>query len=207
MKRIIFLIALATFASACHTTVPVSPGPQGRQSDEDYNSISVANLAPPAAGEVAAICDESSVVVEYQDSNAQVNDLRLRLNGIGKLRDKGRGEDGTRLVARLNRLDAEISSHYRSVTSSCRAFARCMQQNFFNEGKCHGTLSRWERSEREFSDLTRELREIDAEVEKIRILMQGSYSDDYVEPYPTVNRDKKCDCSSSVGGVFANCCQ
>ena len=73
-----------------------------------------------------------------------------------------------RLISRINRFDAEIDAKYRSVIASCRAFSRCMQNNFYDEGQCRSTLTRWENADRDLSDLARELREIDAEVENIR---------------------------------------
>ena len=110
------------------------------------------------------------------------------------------------LKRRLNRFDAEIDAQYRNVTRSCNNYTRCMEVNRYNEGKCRSGLDRWDQAEEEFTDMARELREIDAEVAKIRIVARnccGGGSVVVVEP--PLNR-YECDCSDSVGGVFANCC-
>jgi midasin (ATPase involved in ribosome maturation) len=106
------------------------------------------------------------------------------------------------IVSRINRFDAEVDAQYRSVIANCRAYSMCMQQNYYQEGECRSSAARWERSEREFVDLSRELREIEAEVEKIRIVAQRGKRHGHKKK-PHLNR---CDCASSVGGVFSNCC-
>ena len=110
------------------------------------------------------------------------------------------------LKRRLNRFDAEIDAQYRNVTRSCNNYTRCMEVNRYNEGKCRSGLDRWDQAEEEFTDMARELREIDAEVAKIRIVARNCCGGTIVyPPEPTPNR-YECDCSDSVGGVFANCC-
>ena len=110
------------------------------------------------------------------------------------------------LKRRLNRFDAEIDAQYRNVTRSCNNYTRCMEVNRYNEGKCRSGLDRWDQAEEEFTDMARELREIDAEVAKIRIVAKNCCGGTIVyPPEPPLNR-YECDCSDSVGGVFANCC-
>ncbi|MEO1252529.1 MAG: hypothetical protein AAFW81_09305 [Pseudomonadota bacterium] len=75
-----------------------------------------------------------------------------------------------------------------------------MQNNFYDEGQCRSTLASWERSREDFGDLSRELREIEAEVDRDRINRRGGWRRGVrLNPH-------ECDCSQSVGGVFANCC-
>ncbi len=109
------------------------------------------------------------------------------------------------LKKRLNRFDAEIDAQHQNVVRSCNNYTRCMEYNRYNEGKCRSGLARWDEAEDEFTGLARELREIDAEVAKFRIIARNCCKGGPVVHYPTVNR-YECDCSESVGGVFANCC-
>ena len=34
------------------------------------------------------------------------------------------------------RFEREIDAAYRATVSSCRAYARCMQNNYYDEGQC-----------------------------------------------------------------------
>ena len=105
------------------------------------------------------------------------------------------------LRGRLNNFDAEIDAQARNVTRSCNNYTRCMEANGYNEGRCRSGM------ELSFSNLSRELREIDAEVAKLRIVARNCCGGKGGPPphRPKLNR-YECDCSESVGGVFANCC-
>lgn len=110
------------------------------------------------------------------------------------------------LKRRLNRFDAEIDAQYRNVTRSCNNYTRCMEVNRYNEGKCRSGMARWDEAEQQFTGMARELREIDAEVAKISIVARNCCGGvTTVYPQPPLN-PYECDCSESVGGVFANCC-
>ena len=165
-----------------------------------------------------AVCDVaglSSQVTRLQD---QSNSTRLALaaglpKGGGALGWEDEQADVLRqydvLRGRLNAFDAEIDGQYRNVTRSCNNYTRCMEANGYREGRCRSGMDRWNDAELAFSNLSRELREIDAEVAKIRIVARncckggGGGKKGHKPPY--INK-YECDCSDSVGGVFANCC-
>ena len=125
--------------------------------------------------ETGALCDtaglESQLVSIRDQSKTTRGALGVGLpkggGALGGERSVNDVERVYRLRDRLNRFDAEVDVHYRNMTQSCKAYARCMEMRRYREGECRSALARWESSQREFSDLTRELAEIDAEVEII----------------------------------------
>lgn len=169
-----------------------------RQADEYRRSVSDSRRAPGATPEVDDICDIDAIDMKKDAYQQGLEDGRAQLAAAAQYANAARSRPI--VVSRMNQFDAEIDAQYRAVTSSCKAFSRCMQQNYWNEGKCQSTLSRWERADRDFQDLARELREIDAEVAKIAIVSPKGRRGGR----DRLNRYDDCECS--VGGVFSDCC-
>lgn len=184
------LAAIAMFASSCGNTWR-SGG--GRFASDNRSGIIAGRKAESAAPEVNDICDVDSL-------EAQRNILRTRTDNLSNsYKQEGGVQSQDRTNRLLNDFDAEIDAAYRNVTSSCRAYSRCMQNNYYNEGSCRSTLSSWERSRDEFADLSRELREIEAEVERDQInrpVRRG---------HRRGVRLNRCECNSNIGPL-ANCC-
>ncbi len=202
MRRLILITVLMAIAAGCTKKVPVYIGRLGGESPAGMNA---ANLAAPASPEVNDICDVDSLATQTDDLRVRIDRLRQELFAdVDKRHDEYQSNGGNSryYVSRVNRFDGEIDAAYRNVTSSCRAYSRCMQNNFYSEGECRSTLSSWERSRDDFADLARELREIEAEVKRDLINRTGRYS----RRGAYLNKKERCDCSQSVGGVFANCC-
>lgn len=111
----------------------------------------------------------------------------------------------TSLDRRLKDYDATVAVQYQTVTSSCKAYAVCMDRNHQNERRCGMTFTRWQTSEANFNQLTAQLAQIEADTERLKAVMRRPV---VIKPPrgprpPEVNH---CDCNNSVGGVFANCC-
>jgi|GEM_PF-1894929 len=162
-----------------------------------------------------AVCDVSGLSSQVTRLQDQSESTRL---AIAAGLPKGGGAAGFEdqqanvlreydvLRDRLNRFDAEIDAQYRNVTRSCNNYTRCMENNGYREGRCRSGMDRWNAAELSFSNLSRELREIDAEVAKLAIVARNCCKGGHKKKhYPRV-RHYECDCSDSVGGVFANCC-
>ncbi len=133
---------------------------------------------PSAFAETAAICDSSGIEGQYLFVKDKTNQLSLSLE-----REPAAERKIKTYARRLSDYSAEIDAQYRTVTSSCKAYARCMEMNRYDEGECTASAARWRESERDFTDLARDLREIEAEV---IILTSGS-------PHKKYRRVNKCE--------------
>ena len=140
------------------------------------------NSGGSAFTETAAVCDTSGLETQYTSLKDYSKGWKGALlvgtpsggGALGIERDRNNVERQTESLAlRINRYDAEIDAQYRTVTNACKSYARCMQQNHHKEAKCRSNLARWETSEREFTNLSRDLREIDAEVENLRTVAKA----------------------------------
>lgn len=183
-QKIILLPLVMLFASSCGLfTHPIYGG--GRNAANDQKGIvSGAYASGSAQPEVSDICETDSLGVIRNRASALKGDC------------PNCAEDTIILVSEFFN---EIDASYRMASTSCRAYSRCMQNNFYDEGQCRSSMASWERSRGDFADLSRELREIEAEVRRDRIAKRGRRG-------AYINRYEKCDCSQSTGGVFANCC-
>ena len=159
--------------------------------------------------ETGAICDnaglESQLVRFHDRSNRIRGALGIGLpkggGAVGGERDRTDIQRVYQLRERLNNFEAEVDVQYRNVTSSCKAFSRCMEQNRYVESSCEATLNRWTVAEESFSKLAIELRRIAADVEK-----HCKDCGPKKPAPPVLNPKDPCECDDTFGGVFANCC-
>jgi len=126
--------------------------------------------------ETGAICDVAGMESQLKRIRDRSNSGRLAL-GVGTPDGGGAigGEQATadvtrvyRVRDRLDRLDAETDVHYRNMTQACNMYARCMEVRRHREGECRSTFARWESAQSTFASLTRELAEIEAEIDIVR---------------------------------------
>ena len=102
-------------------------------------------------------------------------------------------------------LEAEVDAQFRTMTSSCKAYSRCMEMRGYNESECSASMDRWRDAEASFATLSREIRMIDAEVEKLKIIAEAASKKRHRGKRYRTNPYAPCTCEDSVGGVFANC--
>lgn len=146
------------------------------ESDRDRYTVETERLRMSATGDARASSQGT-----YGSSGAQSGDASAAATGnqASSAAADGTTETGIertrrdRVVSRINSFDAEIDAKYRSVIASCRAFSRCMQNNYYDEGQCRSTLTRWENADRNLSDLARDLREIEAQVQNLRTVSRA----------------------------------
>jgi len=181
MMKSIFLVGLTILANACAVT-----GNGGS-----------------AYTESGAICDNPGLDSRLVYLKDQSDSVRGALGvgmpaGGGAIGGQQSNTDVTRewnvLENRLNRFDAEVEGQHRNVVASCKAHARCMEMRNYREGQCIASMNRWDDAEDAFSDLSLELRRIEADVEKTRIIA-GRRRGYGVNRYNRRDRD----CSSSTG--------
>lgn len=189
--RYLMMIAVILFSTACSGLYRHEVAVPGRNAANNAAGMAAAqNYLAPANPEVNDICETESLGFTRDSYQIRADELRNCPDCA---------EDTLVLVSEFFN---EIDASYRMASSSCRAYARCMQNNFYDEGECRSSLSSWERARTDFAALSRELREIEAEVERDRINRRGHHG----RRGHYLNRYERCDCSQSTGGVFANCC-
>ena len=182
--------------------------------------------------ETAAICDNASIGSQLEEYKSKTKRVRGALavgtpKGGGAIGGEKTNYDTERnyiVRDKLNRFEAEVDASYRNVTSSCKAYARCMQQNGHEEFKCQQSMNRWDSAEREFSGLTVKLREIEADVRKTAIkskrcrgrhCRKKCHGDHCRQP---CHGDHCCDgrdchrprpprdCCDTLNNIFTDCC-
>lgn len=168
--------------------------------------------------ETGAVCDNAgleSQLVSLQDRSRSISGSLAVVtnNGGGAIGISNTKTDVDRrynLRNRLNKFDAEIDGQFRNLTSSCKAFTRCMEQNKYKEDKCNKTMQRWDDAETSFKDLSVRLRELEVEAKKITTSKKSRKS----------NRKKKCGydgyqcppstpqntCCDTINNIFTDCC-
>lgn len=133
--------------------------------------------------ETAAVCDNGGIESTRSAYREQTQEWRSLLRRRANV-DANMESERNNLFERLDVYDAEIDAQYRTVTSACKSYTRCMEMNKYKEGRCTSNMTRWQNSEREFTDLSRELKEIEA---RVTIVLA---SRPFGPPPPRVN---KCD--------------
>lgn len=185
MTKSIFLVGLIILANACAVT--------GGTGGSAYT-------------ETGAICDnpglDSRLVYLKDQSDSVRGVLGVGLpSGGGAIGGQKSNADVTRewnvLENRLNRFDAEIEGQHRNVVASCKNHARCMEMRNYKEGQCIASMNRWDDAEEAFSDLSLEIRRIEADVEKTRIIAGRRHRGRGYDVNRYKGRDR--DCSSSTG--------
>lgn len=162
--------------------------------------------------ETGAICDNTGLESQLKKFHDKSNSLRGAL-GVGLPSGGGAigGESSNTNISRqyrvrdkLKDLDAEIDAQYRNVTSSCKAYSRCMEMNRYKEGRCRSGLRRWDDAEDSFSELAITLKELEQSI----IYIQNPNHHGRCKGSHCVNDREKCTrtCSSRIG-VFSNCCE
>ncbi|MEM6537962.1 MAG: hypothetical protein AAF668_09570 [Pseudomonadota bacterium] len=165
--------------------------------------------------ETGAICDNAGL----ESQMVAVRDRSTRARGalavgtpsgggaIGAAKNRNNVERIFQLRDRLNTFDAEVDVQYRDMTATCKAYARCMEMRRYREGECRSSSATWENSRRSFSNLTVELRRIEADVARLALVVGAAAAeDDDLEEEDTTYDVNRNNCNCSVGGVFSNCC-
>lgn len=175
--------------------------------------------------ETGAVCDQAGLESQLRDLRDTSNSLK---GSLGIVSDK-MGAGGTyeqtntdvdrryELRDKMMAFDAEVDGQFRNVTSSCKAFSRCMEMNSYKEDKCSATMRRWDDAERAFSGLSVDLRELEVEVVRIQnsrpvIILPAPVKDKCKDeccddpcksPVSPAPKDGCCD---TLGNIFTDCC-
>lgn len=171
--------------------------------------------------ETSAVCDQAGLDSQLEDFRDGSNSLKGALGVgtenwgvVGSYEQNNIDVDRQYVLQNKMRMfDAEVDAQFRNVTSSCKAFSRCMEMNRYDEGKCRSTMNRWNDAEREFRGLAVDLRELSVEVERIRS-----------KPDVVIKKDDRCKddccgkncrppepprseaCCDTIGNIFTDCC-
>ncbi|MGF1543781.1 MAG: hypothetical protein ACFB00_04660 [Parvularculaceae bacterium] len=180
--------------------------------------------------EPTAICDIAGLESKVDSFRDQSRSIRGAL-AVGTPHGGGAIGAGRAIVDvdrqysvnnQLNNFDAEVEGQFRTVTSACKAHAKCMEKNRYNERRCGMSFARWTEAEDEFASLAAELRRIDVEITRITVGAAASNSTTVVV---NANATAKCEsgccddhcpepthpepegpCCDAVNGIFTDCC-
>ncbi len=184
-KSALIFGCIAIAATGCHTTIPKRPIPSEAKRFELEVSQQVCN--------VDALAEEKNTALSVS------NDVRSSIapyqNKFGKYEEA----TGTKLLEKLNYYEAEIEASYRFVTQHCGAYMLCIGSNNHDEWRCKGLEGRWTESQDKFNALSRDIRVIAAEVEKVRIRAQARHHQPRF-PYPGKH------CCGTLNNIFTDCC-
>lgn len=108
--------------------------------------------------------------------------------------------------------EVDLDASYRASTASCQAYAACMYQNHYIEGRCNASRGDWQNAQGRFQRLSTRLAEARITMAEIcpdcppYIVVPGRPRgvhphDHYARPYPPYRRQR--DCEDYVGGVFS----
>lgn len=166
--------------------------------------------------ETGAICDnaglESQLVALKDQSRRTRGALAVGTPSGGGVVGAGRGTRDLQRVYqlrdKLNRFDAEVDAQFRTMTSACKAYSRCMEMREYEVNDCGPLLTRWTTAESTFAAMSTTLRQIDAEIAKVEIASRRPVQvPNPQQQQQRVNpNDPNCRCTGNVGGIFSTCC-
>jgi hypothetical protein len=121
--------------------------------------------APLQAETAMMLCDATGLAEERSSTLTMAGDSRAALRG--SMSEKMSSD--TILLEKLNAYEAEIEVAYRDVTRACQLYARCLEGNGNDESLCLRSEARWDDASDRFAELSTEIRNIDASVDKAKI--------------------------------------
>ena len=146
----------------------------------------------------AQSCNVDALAEEKNSYLASTNNSRWYLS-----QNEVYGENTrTILTQKLNRYEAEIEASYRFVTQSCNVYMRCLERNGHNELQCKRSGNQWQASQIRFSQLSRDIREIAAEVERERIRADARRRGRHNRGHGSYNTQ----CCETLNNIFTDCC-
>ncbi len=146
-KSIIAIAALAVFASACSSTKVVT---DTVVKGEDWPTVD----------------DRQSVAARTCETQAEEK-KEYYLSAIQTLvANKGTnaGADAAASRAPLDNFREEVNVAYRTIVNRCRAYIQCMENNGYDEGRCVLANAYYREAERDFSELSYRLANIQREL-------------------------------------------
>lgn len=104
----------------------------------------------------------------------------------------------------LDRFRAEVSAAYNTVVARCKTHTNCLEVHRYDEAKCY--ISSYDRkdAERRFSDLSLELRQIEAKLRRQHVRKKGKKkpAKPSVSVSTTVNQTNKQNTTVTVGDTI-----
>lgn len=147
------------------------------------------------------VCNIDALAEEKSTALAVTNSSRHSIAAYQNKHGTYEEQTDTILLNKLNRYDAEIEASYRFVTQQCGAYMRCIERNGHNEWSCKRSEARWSQAQERFNDLSLEIREIAASVEKTRIRTKRGKKRGHGQSH-----DGREGCCSTINSIFTDCC-
>ena len=81
--------------------------------------------------------------------------------------------DGTQITRLLRTFELDLDASYRFATTSCQAYAMCMQMNASIEQRCDNTRRDWDDAQARFAETSLTLGEIRESIARAHVERQG----------------------------------
>ena len=82
---------------------------------------------------------------------------------------------GTEITRLIRTFETDLDASYRFASSSCQAYAMCMQGNRYDESRCSGTRESWVAAQTNFAETSADLAEIREAIATLHIENQRPY--------------------------------
>lgn len=145
------------------------------------------------------ICNVDALAEEKTTALAVTNDSRTSIAAYQSKYGTYEEQTDTILLNKLNHYDAEIEASYRFVTQQCGAYMRCLERNDHDEWSCKRSEDRWNEAQDRFVNLSLEIRDIAADIERAQIRATGGKKHRH-------GHGGKGGCCSTINSIFTDCC-
>jgi hypothetical protein len=151
MKPLALLLATASILSACAHT-PAS-GPVPPHTHPSPHMPAPADTVTPAINmcQVSTLAEQRLAMLE--EIHGYRETIRVEPGHTDRVAD-------TRTQELIAAFETDLDASYRFATSSCRTYNRCLEENRFEEGRCHDSARLWLVGLDRFHDLSLQLAEV-----------------------------------------------
>ncbi len=148
MRKLTLFLLTASMMSACATTSAPQPVPPH------------SHPAPPPArmmdtvGPATQMCQVDTLAEQRLAMLSEIHEYRetIRVDG-----GRTASTADTRTQELIAAFETDLDGSYRFATASCRTYNRCLEENRFDEARCHDTAQLWHEGQDRFHDLSLQL--------------------------------------------------
>jgi hypothetical protein len=148
MRKLTLFLLAATMLSACATTGSSQSVPP--HSHPAPPAPRIADTVTPAT----AMCQVETLAEQRLSMLTEIHEYReaIRVDGA-----RSASTADTRIQELIAAFETDLDGSYRFATSSCRTYNRCLEENRFDEARCHDTARLWHEGQDRFHDLSLQL--------------------------------------------------
>lgn len=146
-KLTLFLLATSLLSACATTAAPTAVPPHSHPAPPPPR---IANTVEPAT----EMCRVETLAEQRLAMLDEIHEYRetIRVDG-----GRAASAADTRTQELILVFETDLDGSYRFATSSCRTYNRCLEENRFDEGRCHDTAQLWHEGQDRFHDLSLQL--------------------------------------------------